>query len=114
MLVDSANVVGSRADGWWRDRAAAAARLRDELDRLAAGFSEVVLVVEGAARGIGAGGTRVRVVDARHSADDEIVALLAGIESHCVVVTADRELRGRCEAAGATVHGPRWLLAQLS
>jgi hypothetical protein len=29
-----------------------------------------------------------------------------------VVVTADRELRARCEAAGATVHGPRWLTGQ--
>jgi hypothetical protein len=28
-------------------------------------------------------------------------------------VTADRELRARCEAAGASVTGPRWLLAQL-
>ena len=33
LLVDAANVVGSRPDGWWRDRAGAATRL---LARLAA------------------------------------------------------------------------------
>ncbi len=31
IIVDGANVVGSRPDGWWRDRAGAALRLRDEL-----------------------------------------------------------------------------------
>ena len=31
VIVDGANVVGSRPDGWWRDRAGAAIRLRDEL-----------------------------------------------------------------------------------
>ena len=31
IIVDGANVVGSRPDGWWRDRAGAATRLRDEL-----------------------------------------------------------------------------------
>ncbi len=34
IIVDSANVVGSRPDGWWRDRVAATLRLRDELTRL--------------------------------------------------------------------------------
>lgn len=36
LIVDAANVVGSRADGWWRDRAGATVRLHDELARLAA------------------------------------------------------------------------------
>jgi 8-oxo-dGTP diphosphatase len=31
IIVDGANVMGSRPDGWWRDRAGAAARLRAEL-----------------------------------------------------------------------------------
>ena len=31
IIVDGANVMGSRPDGWWRDRAGAAARLRTEL-----------------------------------------------------------------------------------
>ncbi|MDI5943822.1 hypothetical protein QLR68_37990, partial [Micromonospora sp. DH15] len=60
LIVDAANVVGSRPDGWWRDRAGATARLRDALVPLAEsgvpphlpGPAEVVLVVEGAARGV--------------------------------------------------------------
>jgi len=31
IIVDGANVVGSRPDSWWRDRAGAALRLRDQL-----------------------------------------------------------------------------------
>jgi hypothetical protein len=126
IIVDCANVMGARADGWWRDRAGAAARLRDDLGRLATGtlaepgragqtMPDIVLVVEGAARGIGSAGTAVRVVDATGSADDAITALVSAAEpgTRCLVVTADRELRSRCEAAGATVRGPRWLLSQL-
>src|ERR1700761_4688285 len=35
IIVDGANVVGSRPDGWWRDRAGAAGRLHDNPARLA-------------------------------------------------------------------------------
>lgn len=126
LVVDGANVVGSRADGWWRDRAGAAARLRDRLDRIATeglagldpfdhAYPEVILVVEGAARGIGAAGTAVRVVDAPASGDDTIVSVVDSTDADAatLVITADRELRRRCEAAGATVAGPRWLLDRL-
>jgi 8-oxo-dGTP diphosphatase len=126
LVVDGANVMGARADGWWRDRAGAAARLRDDLGRLAEcgttdlspfdlGLPEIVLVVEGAARGIGAGPTKIRVVDAPGIGDDTIAAMVAEPDPDVryLVVTADRELRGRCEAAGATVLGPRWLLSQV-
>jgi len=42
IIVDGANVVGSRPDGWWRDRAGAALRLRDQLAPLvAAGITEL-------------------------------------------------------------------------
>ena len=34
LLVDIANVMGSRPDGWWRDRAAAATRLLIALEPL--------------------------------------------------------------------------------
>ncbi|HEX7744396.1 MAG TPA: hypothetical protein VF462_03920, partial [Micromonosporaceae bacterium] len=57
LAVDAANVIGARPDGWWRDRPAAARRLRDRLDGVAAAnFAglpppvDTVLVVEGAAR----------------------------------------------------------------
>jgi 8-oxo-dGTP diphosphatase len=127
LVVDCANVMGARADGWWRDRAGAAARLRDDLGRLAetgsteltpfdVGYPEIVLVVEGAARGIGSGTTKIRVIDAPRSGDDAIVTAASTVDgdARCLVVTADRELRARCTAAGAETLGPRWLLAQLS
>lgn len=117
LIVDGANVVGSRPDGWWRDRAGAAARLRDALVPLAAvgvppGLPppvEVVLVVEGAARDVPAV-PGVAVVAAPGSGDDTMVDLVAAAPGRRrVVVTADRELRGRVGVLGAEVHGPRWL-----
>src|SRR5581483_1285453 len=53
LLVDAANVVGSRPDGWWRDRPGAARRLYDAIrSAVADGRLEgpVVVVVEGQAR----------------------------------------------------------------
>lgn len=121
IVVDGANVVGSVPDGWWRDRRGAATRLRDALVGLAgsgvgdAGVPEwarrppveVVLVLEGAARGV-ASTDDVRVVDARGSGDDAIVEVVQrdGTGRHCLVVTADRGLRTRVEDAGAETCGP--------
>ena len=51
------------------------------------------------------------VVAAQGSGDDTIAALAAQIAGRRIVVTADRELRQRCVAAGAAVAGPGWLLA---
>ncbi|QNG18997.1 NTP pyrophosphohydrolase [Rhodococcus triatomae] len=117
VVVDAANVVGSRPDGWWRDRRAANERLRDALaDLVHTGIADlappvtVVLVVEGAARGVDSTPT-VQVVSASGSGDDRIVELVAELEGRrCVVVTADRELRTRVEALGADVTGPRSVL----
>lgn len=114
LVVDGANVVGSVPDGWWRDRAGAAERLRDLLRPLAgAGLPglppplEVVLVVEGRAKGIGAA-PEVSVVDAPGSGDDTIVDLVRDAAGRdVVVVTADRGLRERVTALGARVLGPR-------
>jgi rRNA-processing protein FCF1 len=55
----------------------------------------------------------VRVVVAPGSGDDAIVAQARDLPSRRLVVTADRELRRRCEAAGASVTGPGWLLSLL-
>ncbi len=137
IIVDAANVMGARADGWWRDRAGAAARLLDQLSALGARgftslpgslalptldrwFPEIVMVVEGAARagvadagGARAGSGGVRVVAAKGSGDDTIAELAGDTYGRRVVVTADRQLRRRCEDAGAAVTGPRWLLGLL-
>ncbi|MDG4831195.1 hypothetical protein O7627_18015 [Solwaraspora sp. WMMD1047] len=117
LVVDAANVIGSRPDGWWRDRAGAVARLRDELAGVAAGGLaelpppvEVVLVTEGRARGVPAV-PGVRVVPAAGSGDDALVTVVAAEPDgrRMLVVTADRELRGRVAVLGARVEGPGWL-----
>jgi hypothetical protein len=176
IVVDVANVMGSRPDGWWRDRAGAAVRLHADLVRLAVSGRAVppgetdppgfVMVLEGAAKAAAArisasrpaapaspdapvssdapvspgaavspgavvspdvpasGATgppdaaapppgQVRVVQARGSGDDAIVDVVRELPGHRVVVTADRELRERCVAAGATILGPGWLLGLL-
>ncbi|MBP5860461.1 NTP pyrophosphohydrolase [Streptomyces scabiei] len=112
VIVDAANVVGSVPDGWWRDRRGAAERLRDRLARDGVPGREepveLVLVVEGAARGVEPV-PGVRVEAAPHSGDDRIVELVAEEAHHrpCLVVTADRELRRRVGELGAEVTGPR-------
>jgi 8-oxo-dGTP diphosphatase len=153
VVVDVANVMGARADGWWRDRAGAALRLCREVMALAQRADSPagawVLVLEGAAREAvpllqdaarpdaaappGADwvpptreeGTAVepgralpvRVVAAPGSGDDAIVGAVAEAvareEDSCLVVTADRELRRRCEELNASVVGPGWLLQLL-
>lgn len=115
LIVDAANVVGSRPDGWWRDRPGAARRLHDQLGAAGLPYDEVVLVLEGAARrGCPAGQDgRVHTVHARGSGDDAIVEAVAaqtGAGRDVVVVTADRGLRDRVEAVGGSYVGPSWLL----
>ena len=144
VVVDVANVMGARADGWWRDRAGAAARLCREVKALAhradrppevAGVAAWVLVLEGRARAAAAlladelneldeklddraegEPALVRLVSAPGSGDDTIVSVVADAvarDQTCLVVTADRELRRRCEELGASVVGPGWLLRLL-
>lgn len=115
IVVDAANVMGSVPDGWWRDRAAAAARLRDRLAATGgqALGGEVVLVVEGRARGIGPV-PGVRVVAAEGSGDDAIVELVRAAGGRgCTVVTADRGLGERVTALGAALMRPGALLRAL-
>ena len=118
VVVDGANVVGSRPDGWWKDRAGAARRLHDRLLRADLPYDEVVLVLEGQAKAGVPSGTDldVRTVHASRDGDSEIVRLAeeaAGRGERCAVVTADRVLAGLVTARGALVMSPSWLLGQL-
>jgi len=120
--------MGARADGWWNDRAGAAARLCGDVAALAAADGAAgdagrhwVMVLEGRARAAAADpalgsmdpGAGLTLVLAHRSGDDTIVHIAAELGESCTVVTADRELRRRCERAGASVTGPRWLLGLL-
>jgi hypothetical protein len=122
VLVDAANVVGARPDGWWRDRAGATGRLLGRLAALpgrpvpgaSSVCSEVVAVVEGRARDVPAP-DGIRVVRAAGSGDDAVVAeaqRLAAAGDDVLVVTADRGLRARLPA-GVAVTGPGTLLGAL-
>jgi hypothetical protein len=153
VVVDVANVMGARADGWWRDRPGAALRLCREVIALAergdGPAGAWVLVLAGRARqavtlleddrslvaGTAPPGdwvppsadsadeapqarepSPVRVVSAPGSGDDAIVGAVAEAvarDESCLVVTADRELRQRCEELNASVVGPGWLLRLL-
>jgi hypothetical protein len=118
LVVDAANVVGSKPDGWWRDRPGAARRLHEKLLVAELPYDELVLVVEGAAKaGVPPGRDgHVRTVHAKGGGDDTIVAeAKSATESgeRVVVVTADRFLRSRVEGLGAMAMSPSWLLDQL-
>ncbi len=126
VVVDAANTVGSVPDGWWRDRHGATERLRDALAPLAGtGLPErddvpdwarrppleILLVVEGAAREVGAV-PGVAVASATGSGDDLMVDLLARAchetpDRPLLLVTADRALRARAAVHGAVCAGPR-------
>lgn len=116
LVVDAANVVGARPDGWWRDRAGAATRLLDALgDAVAAAAPElegraVVIVVEGRAAGATTDAPGVEVVRAPRDGDATIVDVVAArSDDDVVVVTSDRELQDRVTALGARVRGAGWL-----
>lgn len=138
LVVDAANVMGSRPDGWWRDRAGAAARLRDGLAEIAAvgltsdqlgveprkmpaqasewrWWPRIIQVVEGKARGVDAV-DGVEVVAARADGDSAIVEVAhdaASGDTTVLVATSDRELRRRVQAVGAEILSPGALLALL-
>ena len=115
LVVDGANVVGSRPDGWWKDRAGAARRLHEGLVVADVPHDEVVLVLEGAAKGgVRAGrDAHLRTVHAAKDGDSAIVAeARAAIErgDRVTVVTAARMLQARVQGLGAMALSPSWLL----
>jgi hypothetical protein len=118
LLIDAANVVGSRPTGWWRDRPGATRELTARVRQAAAAGTlrpPVVLVLEGQAkRGVEEGlADGVEVVHAAGSGDDTLATLAATSDQPVVLVSADRELAERARRSGAEVVGPTWLLDQL-
>jgi predicted RNA-binding protein with PIN domain len=118
-IVDGMNVIGTRPDGWWRDRDAAMLRLVDLLERWAAEEGEDVLVVFERKPSPPIRSTVIEVAHApkpkAHAADDEIVRRLrADPQPSAVrVVTSDRWLADRASAVGATVEGADSFRARL-
>ncbi|WP_425309603.1 hypothetical protein AADG42_12820 [Ammonicoccus fulvus] len=112
LVVDAANVVGSVPDGWWRDRAGAAARVYAGLAAVTASYDRVVFVLEGKARAGVPEGTQgsITTVHAAGEGDDEIVAQcrsLAEGDVQITLATADRGLIARVASVGVRIVGPR-------
>jgi len=110
-LVDASNVIGSRPDGWWRDREGATKRLLDALREFARGEDDVVVVLDaGPAEWAGRDGAfEVAIAPrrGRDAADDEIAARLARDRDPASVslVTSDAALAARARERGADVVG---------
>ena len=106
-FVDVMNVVGSRPDGWWRDRKGAMAGVVAALDEFARSSEDhVIAVLDGMAFPLET--AEVKVVFAPggpNAADEEILRLIKSSTGDVVVVTSDRDLAERAKAQGARVMG---------
>jgi uncharacterized protein YaiI (UPF0178 family) len=109
-VVDAMNVIGSRPDGWWRDRRAAIERLLDDLERWAAESGEQVVLVLEQPPSPPISSEMVEIAWAprpgRDSADREIVGRLGDWlgAGAVTVVTSDRDLADRARSFGAVVE----------
>jgi uncharacterized protein YaiI (UPF0178 family) len=118
-MVDAMNVIGSRPDGWWKDRDAAMARLVGELELWAESHDEEVTVVFDRAPRPPIVSEVIEVAHARRkgadAADDEIVRRLGAADDpdSWTVVTSDKRLAGRVKAIGATVEPAGQFLRRL-
>jgi predicted RNA-binding protein with PIN domain len=103
-IVDAMNVIGSRPDGWWKNRQQARVRLVEQLERWAsAAGHEVIVVLEGPTS------PPIQLHHASkaaaNSADDEIVRLVSANErpAKITVVTSDAALAERVGNMGVSV-----------
>jgi hypothetical protein len=105
-VVDGMNVIGSRPDGWWRDRRGAMRRLVEELGALG---DPVTVVLDGRPFELEGGPVDVRFASRRgpNAADDDIAALVAADTDAggLRVVTSDADLERRVRKHGAEVEG---------
>jgi hypothetical protein len=119
-LIDAQNVIGSRPDGWWRDRDGAAHRLVEAVRAWSARDGEEALVVLDAGPpelAGSAGGVDVVIAPrrGRDAGDDELVSRLADEPDPAavLVVTSDARLAARARALGAEVVGAGAFRARL-
>ena len=118
-IVDGNNVVGSRPDGWWRDRPAASARLVDSVSNRSWPEAASMTIVFDGANGPGApdgSGVGVFYSGPGRSADDAIVERVGQLRVdglRALVVTSDRALGDRVRQLGADVMPSGRFLALL-
>ncbi|GFG75849.1 RNA-binding protein [Mycobacterium botniense] len=104
------NVIGSRPDGWWKDRRRAMVRLVDQLERWASAEGHHVTVVFEQRTSPPIHSSVVEVGHAPNAgpnaADDEIVRLVRADDrpQDINVVTSDITLAGRVRHAGASTY----------
>jgi uncharacterized protein YaiI (UPF0178 family) len=109
-LVDAMNVIGTRPDGWWKDREAAIARLVEQVERWAAEGDDQVTVVLERPPSTEISAERIEIASAPapgpNAADREIVRLLEEEvdPAGATVVTSDRHLADQVRALGAGVE----------
>jgi len=114
-VVDGMNLIGSRPDGWWRDRPGARRRLVGRLALLVGGDTRVTVVFDGRPAPGEIEDAGLRGVEARfapggpNAADRAIVALVAGLGdlTHVTVVSSDAALVRDLRSLGAAVEGVR-------
>ena len=98
------NVIGSRPDGWWRDRRGAMRRLVEALEGLHDEAGAVVVILDGAPFDLSSDRVDVRFASRRgpNAADDDIAAMAGAGDT---VVTSDADLERRSRERGADVVG---------
>lgn len=113
-IVDGMNLIGSRPDGWWRDRPAARRRLVEELARFGGSRGEKVEVVfdgewrdEEVAAGAAAGVVVAFAPGGPDAADWAIARLARTVDDPVgtTVVTSDAALAEEVRGTGVGVLG---------
>jgi hypothetical protein len=113
-VIDGNNVIGSVADGWWRDRPAAVRRLLARLQCLGQPVTLVLDVAQPDLPEGDHGGILVRYATRRgRDAADDLIRELVAETADTTVVTSDRTLRRDVETAGARVIGSRKFIGLL-
>ncbi len=122
VFVDGNNVMGSRPDGWWHDRADAARRLVAEIIPLATchGGAWTIVFDGKEPPAMPPPPECLAVIHTGHrrrdGADDRIADLVREHPDRAalLVYTSDAKLRSRVKALGAQVMGSGTLLGQLA